>query len=65
MRVATDGLRREGALANEVHVDVSSEDEVTPMVETTLSAFGRLDFAFNNVGIEGTRAPMASGMLED
>jgi NAD(P)-dependent dehydrogenase (short-subunit alcohol dehydrogenase family) len=39
-----------------VRADVSSESDVKAMVERTLQAYGRLDFAFNNAGIEGARA---------
>ena len=56
---AAEALRRDGARATYVHVDVTSGDDVTAMVETAVSRFGRLDCAFNNAGIEGTQAPTA------
>ena len=56
---AAAALRRDGARAAYVHVDVTSGDDVTAMVETAVSRFGRLDCAFNNAGIEGTQAPTA------
>ncbi len=62
---AAHGLRREGARARYVHTDVTSEDDVARMVQTTLSEFGRLDCAFNNAGIEGAQAPLADGRTED
>jgi NAD(P)-dependent dehydrogenase (short-subunit alcohol dehydrogenase family) len=34
-----------------IHADVTIEDDVTAMYDTTLSAFGRIDIAFNNAGI--------------
>lgn len=37
--------------------DVSDETNVRIMIETTLKKFGRLDFAFNNAGVEGASAP--------
>lgn len=37
--------------------DVSVEKDVRLMVEQTINSFGRLDFAFNNAGIEGVSAP--------
>jgi NAD(P)-dependent dehydrogenase (short-subunit alcohol dehydrogenase family) len=40
-----------------VRTDVSNDDDVAGLVGATLDAFGRLDFAFNNAGIEGTPAP--------
>lgn len=36
-----------------IKTDVSSEADVAALVTKTLSAYGRLDAAFNNVGIEG------------
>jgi len=62
---AADALRRDGARAHFVHTDVSSEDDVTCMVETALSRFGRLDCAFNNAGIEGAQSLLADGRTED
>src|SRR6188472_2495522 len=40
-----------GSVGRFVQTDVSRETEVERMVSETISAFGRLDFAFNNVGI--------------
>jgi NAD(P)-dependent dehydrogenase (short-subunit alcohol dehydrogenase family) len=34
-----------------VHADVTSEDDVAAMYEAALSAYGRIDVAFNNAGI--------------
>ena len=39
-----------------VKADVTRSDEVEAMVQATLKAFGRLDFALNNAGIDGVRA---------
>ena len=39
--------------------DVSKAAEVEAMVTKTVATFGRLDFAFNNAGIEGLTAPTA------
>ena len=36
-----------------VTADVSQTDDVQSMVETTVSTWGQLDFAFNNAGIQG------------
>lgn len=40
-----------------VKCDVSAEDDVNNLVAETIAKYGRLDFAFNNAGIEGTPAP--------
>jgi NAD(P)-dependent dehydrogenase (short-subunit alcohol dehydrogenase family) len=34
-----------------IHADVTAENEVAAMYDATLSAFGRIDIAFNNAGI--------------
>jgi NAD(P)-dependent dehydrogenase (short-subunit alcohol dehydrogenase family) len=39
--------------------DVSNEEEVRSLMAEAVSHFGRLDFAFNNAGVEGTPAPVA------
>lgn len=39
-----------------VKCDVSKLNDVKALVEKTISTFGRLDFAFNNAGIEGAGA---------
>ena len=40
-----------------IDCDVAYEASVKSMVEKTISLYGRLDFAFNNAGIEGHAAP--------
>ncbi len=40
-----------------VKCDVSKSADVKTLIEKTINTFGRLDFAFNNAGIEGTSAP--------
>ncbi len=40
-----------------VKCDVSVEEDVKNLVAETIAKYGRLDFAFNNAGIEGTPAP--------
>jgi NAD(P)-dependent dehydrogenase (short-subunit alcohol dehydrogenase family) len=52
LRAATDGLTAAGHQALGVTCDVSSEDQVAAMVDRTIAAFGRLDMAFNNAGIQ-------------
>ena len=38
--------------------DVSKESDVKAMIERTLETFGRLDYAFNNAGIEQALTPL-------
>lgn len=45
-----------GGTAMFVKCDVSKSQDVKALVEKTIAAYGRLDYAFNNAGIEGTAA---------
>jgi NAD(P)-dependent dehydrogenase (short-subunit alcohol dehydrogenase family) len=51
-----DLIKELGSEAIFIKCDVSKTDDVKNMVAQTIAAFGRLDYAFNNAGIEGTRA---------
>lgn len=46
-----------------VETDVSKPDEVAALVKAAVDAYGRLDIAFNNAGIEGTPALTAECTL--
>jgi NAD(P)-dependent dehydrogenase (short-subunit alcohol dehydrogenase family) len=46
-------INAKGGQAISVTVDVTKPDQVAAMFKSTLSAFGRLDCAFNNAGIAG------------
>lgn len=48
-------LKSEGSEALFVKCDVSDSAAVRGMIEQTISTFGRIDYAFNNAGIEGTQ----------
>jgi NAD(P)-dependent dehydrogenase (short-subunit alcohol dehydrogenase family) len=48
-----------------VQCDVSQDDEVKSMIEKATNAFGRLDYAFNNAGIEGDQAYTADASIEN
>ncbi|MGQ0792717.1 MAG: SDR family oxidoreductase [Deltaproteobacteria bacterium] len=45
--------------------DISREADVESMVEKTVSAYSRLDIAFNNAGIEGIVAPLAGQSVDN
>ena len=48
-----------GGRAIFVKTDVTKSGEVEAMVQATVKAFGRLDYALNNAGIDGVRARTA------
>ena len=48
-----------------VHTDVARPDDVEDMVVRASERFGRLDYAFNNAGIEGAAAPTAECTIEN
>jgi NAD(P)-dependent dehydrogenase (short-subunit alcohol dehydrogenase family) len=50
-------IKDQGGEAIFVLTDVSKDDDVKQMVERTKEAFGGLDYAFNNAGIEGVQKP--------
>jgi len=52
-------VREAGSEGLFVKTDVSKEADVKEMVEKTIRAYGRLDFAFNNAGIEQIPTPLA------
>jgi NAD(P)-dependent dehydrogenase (short-subunit alcohol dehydrogenase family) len=41
-----------------VKTDVTKEDDVKSLVERTVKVYGRLDYAFNNAGIEEIMTPL-------
>ncbi len=53
-----DLIRRAGGEGIFVRADVSRASEVKALVEKTVAAYGGLDYAFNNAGIEGHWVPI-------
>lgn len=49
-----NAIRSLGEEAIFIKCDVSKTDDVKAMIEKTIATFGRLDYAFNNAGIEGS-----------
>lgn len=60
---AAEKICADGGRAVHCMVDVADSDSCRAMVETAVSEFGRLDFAFNNAGIGSHRVPV--GDIED
>lgn len=51
-------VQQAGGHGTYVRTDVRREDEVAELVSRTLETYGRLDYAFNNAGIEGMLGPI-------
>jgi len=51
-----DEIRKAGGTATFVRADIAQEPDVKNLVERTIAAYGRLDIAFNNAGVELTGA---------
>jgi NAD(P)-dependent dehydrogenase (short-subunit alcohol dehydrogenase family) len=56
IRSAADELNAHGFTALAIRCDVTDDDQVAAMVEQTVAAFGRLDAAYNNAGIQDVLA---------
>jgi len=54
-----------GGQALFVKTDVSREADVKALVDKTVAKFGRLDFAFNNAGVEGTAGVTTDKQTEE
>lgn len=54
-------IRDAGGEATFVRCDVASEADVKVLMERTLESYGRLDYAFNNAGIEIEKGKLAEG----
>jgi len=54
VRAAAADLVAAGHKAIGIRCDVADEAEVAAMVQETVSAFGRLDAAFNNAGVQAS-----------
>ena len=54
-------IRNTGGEACFIRCDVARDAEVRALMEGTLAAYGRLDYAFNNAGIEIEKGRLAEG----
>jgi NAD(P)-dependent dehydrogenase (short-subunit alcohol dehydrogenase family) len=52
-------IRGAGSEGLYVHTDAVEPKDLQAMVEKTVAAYGRLDFAFNNAGVEEPLTPLA------
>jgi len=59
VRAAAEGLSASGGKALAVRCDVTDDIQVASMIDRTVSAFGRLDAAFNNAGVMQHRVDTA------
>ncbi len=58
-------IENAGGQALFVKTDVSREADVKALVDKTVATFGRLDFAFNNAGVEGTAGVTTDKQTEE
>src|SRR3954463_8952546 len=65
VKAATAELVAAGHKAIAVRCDVSDDDQVEAMVDSTVTEFGRLDAAFNNAGVMAPIAPTAERTREE
>jgi len=63
--LTAESLVAAGHKAMAVHCDVADEAEVAAMVDQTVAAFGRLDAAFNNAGVQVPAMETADAVSED
>ncbi|BFN29073.1 2,5-dichloro-2,5-cyclohexadiene-1,4-diol dehydrogenase [Pseudomonas sp. SCT] len=61
IRDGAESIRAAGGEAFAVRCDVTRDAEVKALIEQVLAQFGRLDYAFNNAGIEIEQGRLAEG----
>jgi NAD(P)-dependent dehydrogenase (short-subunit alcohol dehydrogenase family) len=64
-RAAADELTARGHKAIAIHCDVADDAQVEAMVARTVEAFGKLDAAYNNAGVQNVLAETADTTRED
>ncbi len=58
-------IRQAGGEAVFVRCNVTLEEDVQQLMAHTIAAYGRLDYAFNNAGIEIEKGKLADGSLDE
>jgi NAD(P)-dependent dehydrogenase (short-subunit alcohol dehydrogenase family) len=58
-------VREAGSDGIFVKTDVADEVSVRSLVEKTVRSYGRLDYAFNNAGVEQTMTPLVEQTVEE
>jgi NAD(P)-dependent dehydrogenase (short-subunit alcohol dehydrogenase family) len=58
-------IRETGAECLYVHSDASKEEDIKALVLHTVATYGRLDYAFNNAGVDGSFKPLHEQSIED
>jgi NAD(P)-dependent dehydrogenase (short-subunit alcohol dehydrogenase family) len=59
-----DEIRANGGEAVFVRADVTKDVEVRGLIDAVVKTYGRLDFAFNNAGIEGELGPLTDVTMD-
>lgn len=62
---AAEKLNKEGYQTLAFSCDVSNEDEVKSMIDTIIGKYGRLDYAYNNAGVQNVLANAADQTKTD
>ncbi|HEX8020004.1 glucose 1-dehydrogenase [Mucilaginibacter sp.] len=65
VKAAASQLATEGYKTLAIKCDVSDEKQVEEMVNKTVATFGRLDYAYNNAGVQNELAEAADQTRED
>src|SRR6266702_8187057 len=65
VRAAAEKLATDGYKTLAIKCDVSDDKQVEEMVNKTVATFGRLDYAYNNAGVQNELAEAADQTRED
>lgn len=58
-------VEQQGGRAVALEADISQEEDVKAALAQTIDVYGRLDYAFNNAGVEQHKAPLADLDIEE